>query len=316
MVWAEDLDRLDPQSPRRKDPFVCPDCPVGQRPGLTFYGSYKRSSRSGADEDTCVVRAHFKLKRNQSHDPRCNSQPQAVVERMARWSKPGVLTQVEGGGFELRLNVIVAELHSDECVDAQENDVIIHDSDSRRPVSVRFLPAGRLTSYISTATHLARYYQQLQEWDGYRFPSVTIVHGTQRIPWRRFFFAKEDYPRAWDVCKLTRGDQPYPKAFYGEIREVYPPRDGRIAAVLKGTRFPDTAKGVRDGVVTSVAPKFSIPESWDVDLRKDLPAIIVGFAVSDVNGLREWESKGVRHEHRQIRLRLQRRGQLALLPAR
>jgi hypothetical protein len=82
-----------------------------------------------------------------------------------------------------------------------------------------------------------RYYQRLREWEGTAFPNVTIIYEGRPIEWRKFFFTKENYPDAWEICKKTPGGR-YPKAFHGEIRSIKRLIDGRVSALLKGTRFP------------------------------------------------------------------------------
>jgi hypothetical protein len=89
--------------------------------------------------------------------------------------------------------------------------------------------------------------------------------------------------------------------------------DGRIAAVLKGTRFPPNAKDLKEGVSTSVAPRFSIPGNWNVKLTRGRQVVVVGFAVSDTDRAYESEALAPPHNLRLINLKLRRKGQLALL---
>jgi hypothetical protein len=308
LVCAEELDGLGPQDLRRKGPFVCSDCQAY----LIFYAAYKkRRSHLDDPEDTYLVKAHFKLKRDHSHEPDCPSQPRQIVTGIAGMSKLGVLTPADDGSFRLHLNLITTELEQPPPVPVQDDD-FIRDPDSRTSVGIRFLPGNPLSSYVSTATHLARYYQRLQEWEGPGFRDVTIIYDGGLIEWSKFFFLKAEYPDAWEVCKKTPGRR-YPKAFHGEIRSVKRAADGRIAAVLKGTLFPANAKDLKEGVKTSVAPRFSIPEHWNLELKTGRQIIVVGFAISDTDRAYEYEARAPAHNLRLINLKLRRRGQLALL---
>jgi hypothetical protein len=310
VVCAEELDRLGPQDLHRRGPFVCSDCRSAY---LSFYTAHKkRKSQWDDPEDTYLVKAHFKLKRGHSHEPDCPSQPRQIVTAIAGKSKPGVLTPTEDGSFRLHLNVITTELDAPAPTISDQDDDCIREPDSKIPVGIRFLPGKPLSSYVSTATHLALYYQRLKEWGGARFRDVTIIYEGRPVDWSKFFFLKAEYPDAWEVCKKTPSVR-YPKAFHGEIRSVNQLANGRIAAILKGTRFPPNAKDLKEGVSTSVAPRFSIPGNWNVKLTKGLQVLVVGFAVSDTDRAFETEALAPPHNLRLINLKLKRKGQLALL---
>lgn len=310
LVWAEELDRADPQDLRKKGPFGCSDC---RRAYLSFCATYRKRNRQRDDpEDTYLVKAHFKLKRGHRHEPECPSQPRQIVTAIAGKSKPGVLTPTEGGGFKLHLNVITSELDAPVPTAAEQDDDCIRDLDPKASIGIRFLPGRPLNSCVSTATHLARYYQRLREWEGTAFPNVTIIYEGRPIEWRKFFFTKENYPDAWEICKKTPGGR-YPKAFHGEIRSIKRLTDGRISALLKGTRFPPHAKDLREGVPTSVAPRFSIPGHWNVELITGCQVLVVAFAISDTARAYENEAQVPVHNLRLINLKLKRKGQLALL---
>jgi hypothetical protein len=72
--------------------------------------------------------------------------------------------------------VITTELDAPAPIAADPDDDGIRDPDPKTSVGIRFLPGKPLSSYVSTATHLARYYQRLQEWEGTGLPDVTIIY--------------------------------------------------------------------------------------------------------------------------------------------
>ncbi|MDI9689736.1 hypothetical protein [Burkholderia cenocepacia] len=171
------------------------------------------------------VPAYIGLTRGSEHAAGCRYDASGRLKIIAAQSDPEFVRALGDGKRELRLLALHNGLRKSGLSGHAPETNPVASSASRPKTSTEVaLSDKKLDSYLRTTADLVAL-RAMCETDTLLASELVLRLGTQRIPWKQFFFEHERFDEAWETV-TKGGDNPYPIALSVTVRSIHRPPVG------------------------------------------------------------------------------------------
>ncbi|QNK86278.1 hypothetical protein H7992_13475 [Sporosarcina sp. resist] len=166
------------------------------------------------------VKDYFKLKTNKKpHADNCKYNTKGQLKIFARDSE-GVLTSLENGEFNFRLNLITSSLKSEKTKCFTDEDASIQGL--ANPSTKKYESKGKIDPYLSTMHKILKLRSEIES-NSELIDLVNLSFGGQNISWGNFYYPEEHYKKCYNY--VVKKKAVHPICLEGIIDGIKEPSD-------------------------------------------------------------------------------------------